>query len=173
MLAASKHPKGVTPVPCDLDSLGVEPKANSKRSDHKSKAKSKSKTTSKVAKAKVVAYNSKDTTRKAKSKKETVIKRRPRMRPGAVALKEIRKYQKSTDLIISKAAFQRIVRQISQTHRPDIRWTSAAMLAVHEVLESYAVAILADSNLCAIHARRVTIMPKDMQLARRIRGDRA
>jgi histone H3 len=95
-----------------------------------------------------------------------------RFRPGTVALREIRKYQKSTDLLIRKRPFQRLVREIAQDHRPDLRWQSAALLAMQEASEAYLVGLFEDTNLCAIHARRVTIMPKDMQLARRIRGER-
>jgi len=102
----------------------------------------------------------------------TAPKKPHRFRPGTVALREIRKYQKSTDLLIRKRPFQRLVREIAQDHRPDLRWQSAALLAMQEASEAYLVGLFEDTNLCAIHARRVTIMPKDMQLARRIRGER-
>ncbi|CAA6670179.1 unnamed protein product [Spirodela intermedia] len=85
-----------------------------------------------------------------------------RFRPGTVALREIRKYQKSTELLIRKLPFQRLVREIAQDFKTDLRFQSTAVSALQE-----------DTNLCAIHAKRVTIMPKDIQLARRIRGERA
>jgi histone H3 len=89
-----------------------------------------------------------------------------------VALREIRRYQKSTDLLIKKAPFQRLVREVAQDFKADLRFQSSAVMAMQEASEAYLVGIFEDTNLCAIHARRVTIMPKDMQLARRIRGER-
>ena len=94
-----------------------------------------------------------------------------RYRPGSVALRDIRRYQKSTELLIRKAPFQRLVRQIAQQWVIDIRFQSASILALQEASEAYLVEIFELTNLCAIHAKRVTILPKDMQLARRIRGD--
>merc|ERR1712187_146232 len=96
-----------------------------------------------------------------------------RYKPGTVALREIRKYQKSTELLIRKLPFQRLVREIAQDFKQDIRFQSTALLALQEASEAYLVGLFEDTNLCAIHAKRVTIMPKDMQLARRIRGERA
>ena len=69
--------------------------------------------------------------------------------------------------------FQRLVREIAQKHNPGLQFKSGAILALQESAEAYLVGLLEDSNLCAIHAKRVTIMPKDMQLAWRIRGERA
>lgn len=100
------------------------------------------------------------------------VKRPHRYRPGTVALREIRKYQKSTELLIRKLPFQRLVREISQDFKAELRFQTAAILALQEACEAYLVGLFEDTNLCAIHAKRVTIMPKDMQLARRIRGER-
>ena len=100
------------------------------------------------------------------------MKKPHRYRPGTVALREIRKYQKSTELLIRKMPFQRLVREIAQDHKMDLRFQSAAIAALQEAAEAYLVALFEDTNLCAIHAKRVTIMPKDMQLARRIRGEK-
>jgi histone H3/H4 len=86
---------------------------------------------------------------------------------------EIRKYQKSTELLIRKLPFQRLVREIAQDYKTDLRFQSSAVMALQEAAESYLVGLFEDTNLCAIHAKRVTIMPKDVQLARRIRGERA
>lgn len=94
-----------------------------------------------------------------------------RYRPGTVALREIRKYQKSTDLLIRKLPFQRLVREIAQDFKLDLRFQSSAILALQEACEAYIVGLFEDSNLCAIHGRRVTVQPRDVQLARRIRGD--
>ena len=94
-------------------------------------------------------------------------KRRPqRYRPGTVALREIRRYQRSSELLIRRMPFQRLVREIAQTHNPYLRFQSGTILALQGSAEAYLVGLLEDSNLCAIHAKRVTIMPKDMQLAR-------
>jgi histone H3 len=98
------------------------------------------------------------------------VKRPRRYRPGTVALREIRKFQKSTDLLIRKLPFQRLVREICQDK--DFRFQSKAMLALQEASEAYLVNLFEWTYLAAIHAKRVTIMPKDMQLARRIRGER-
>ena len=100
------------------------------------------------------------------------IKKPHRYRPGTVALREIRKYQKSTELLIRKLPFQRLVREIAQEFKTDLRFQSSAVLALQEASESYLVGLFEDTNLCAIHAKRVTIRPKDMQLARRIRGEK-
>ena len=100
------------------------------------------------------------------------VKKPHRYRPGTVALREIRRFQKSTDLLIRKLPFQRLVREIAQNYKNDLRFQSMAILALQEASEAYLVSLFEDTNLCAIHARRVTIMPKDMQLARRIRGER-
>ena len=107
-----------------------------------------------------------------KSTKADGQKKARRYRPGTVALREIRKYQKTTDLLIKKAPFQRLVREVSQDFKADLRFQSSAVMALQEASEAYLVGLFEDTNLCAIHARRVTIMPKDMQLARRIRGER-
>ncbi|KAK8552174.1 hypothetical protein V6N13_120593 [Hibiscus sabdariffa] len=101
------------------------------------------------------------------------VKKPHRYRPGTVALREIRKYQKSTELLIRKMPFQRLVREIAQDFKTDLRFQSHAVLALQEAAEAYLVGLFEDTNLCAIHAKRVTIMPKDIQLARRIRGERA
>ncbi|CAI2383123.1 unnamed protein product [Moneuplotes crassus] len=100
------------------------------------------------------------------------LKKPHKFRPGTVALREIRKFQKSTDLLIRKLPFQRLVREIAQNFKADLRFQSQAVLALQEAAEAYMVSLFEDTNLCAIHAKRVTIMPKDVQLARRIRGER-
>ncbi|DBB03316.1 TPA: histone H3 type 2 [Trebouxia sp. C0006] len=94
-----------------------------------------------------------------------------RYRPGTVALREIRKYQRTTELLIRKLPFARLVRELTNDVAPEpFRWTAEGLLALQEATEDFIVHLLEDCNLCAIHAKRVTIMPKDMQLARRIRG---
>ena len=101
------------------------------------------------------------------------VKKPHRYRAGTVALREIRRYQKSTELLIRKLTFQRLVREIAQDFKTDLRFQSSAICAWQEASEAYLVGLFEDTNLCAIHAKRVTIMPKDIQLARRIRGERA
>ena len=96
-----------------------------------------------------------------------------RYRAGTVALKDIRHFQGSTALLIRKLPFQRLVREIAQDFKTDLQFKSAAILCLQEAAEAYLVKLFDDTNLCAIHARRVTIMPKDIQLTRRIRGERA
>ncbi|EIE22833.1 histone-fold-containing protein [Coccomyxa subellipsoidea C-169] len=99
------------------------------------------------------------------------VTRTHRFRPGTVALREIRKYQRSTELLIRKLPFARLCREITNIFAPEpFRWTAEALLAMQEATEDFMVHLLEDCNLCAIHAKRVTIMPKDLQLARRIRG---
>ncbi|MCJ1304138.1 centromeric DNA-binding histone H3-like protein cse4 [Hypocenomyce scalaris] len=97
-----------------------------------------------------------------------------RYRPGTLALREIRRYQKSTDLLLLKLPFSRLVREIALSLVPlggeSMRWQSQAIQALQESAEAFLVHLFEDTNLCAIHAKRVTIMQKDIQLARRIRG---
>jgi histone H3 len=93
-----------------------------------------------------------------------------RYRAGTVALREIRRYQKSTELLIRKLPFQRLVREITGQFKVDMRWQSTAVLALQEAAEAFLVQTFEDTNLCAIHAKRVTIQPRDMRLALRISG---
>ena len=94
-----------------------------------------------------------------------------RYRPGTVALREIRRYQKSTELLIRRLPFQRLVWEIAQDLKGRLNFASGAILALQEAAEAYLVGLFEDTNLCAIHAKRITIMPKDIQLARRIWGE--
>ncbi|KAJ5375463.1 Histone-fold [Penicillium concentricum] len=101
--------------------------------------------------------------------------RRRRYKPGTVALKEIRRYQRSYDLLIAKLPFSRLVREVALDLLPadvgaELRWQSFAIQALQEAAEAFLVHLFEDTNLCALHAKRVTIMQKDIQLARRIRG---
>ena len=106
------------------------------------------------------------------------VKKPHHYRPGTVALREIRKYQKSTDLLIRKAPFQRLVRQIhidvarkTKQIPTDYRWQGSSILALQEASEAYHVGLFEDTNLCALHSKRKTIQLKDIQLACRIRGE--
>lgn len=108
------------------------------------------------------------------------IKRPRRFKPGTVALREIRRLQKSTKRVIPAAALQRAVRETLRNIGPypmapkegGLRMQAAAIACIHEAAEAYMVGLFEDTNLCALHAKRVTIMVRDMQLARRIRGER-
>jgi histone H3 len=93
--------------------------------------------------------------------------------PGIVALREIRRYQKSTELLIRKAPFQHLVHEIAEAIQYNCRFQSMAILALQEASEAYLVGLFQDTNLCALHVKCVAIMPKDMQLARRICGERS
>jgi histone H3 len=111
--------------------------------------------------------------------KDEAEKKKKRFRPGTVALREIRKYQKSTDLLIRKLPFQRVVREVAQNlfndgkiHLDGLRFQTSAMDALQEAAEHYLVDLFEDVNLIALHANRVGIQPKDLQLARRLRGER-
>lgn len=95
-----------------------------------------------------------------------------RYRPGTVALREIRRYQKSHELLIRKLPFQRLVREIAHDFNTHLRFQGSAVLALQEAAEAYLVGLFEDTNLACIHAKRVTIRPLDIQLARRIRGER-
>ena len=105
-----------------------------------------------------------------------VIKRSFRFKPGTVALRDIKKYQKSTELLMLKLPFQRLVKEIMcgwpGLNRPDMCIQSQALLALQEAGEAYLVDLFQDTVRCAIHAKRVTIMPKDMRLARLLRGEK-
>ena len=102
---------------------------------------------------------------------QPATKKPHRYRPGTVALREIRRYQKSTELLIRRLPFQRLVWEIAQDFKGRLNFASGAILALQEAAEAYLVGLFEDTNLCAIHAKRITIMPKDIQLARRIRGE--
>ena len=113
-------------------------------------------------------------TRRVKTRGSGGIKKPHRFCPGTVALREIRRYQKSTDLLICKAPFQRVVREIAQSFKDvDLRFQSTAVLALQEASEAYLTGLFEDTNLCAIHAGRVTIQAKDIKLACCICGERA
>ena len=101
------------------------------------------------------------------------LKRPMRYRPRKVPLREIRCYQKTTELLIRKLPFNRLVREIAQGFKTDERFQAPAIVALQEAAEAYLVGLFEDTNLCGLHAKRVTIMPKDMQLVRRIWGERA
>eukprot|EP00400_MALV-I_sp_L67-5_P000970 gene970-1147_t len=95
-----------------------------------------------------------------------------RLRPGTRALREIKKYQKSTNLLLRKSPFARLVRELTESFKTDLRYQRTALEALQESAEAYIVGLFEDTNLCAIHGKRVTIFPRDMQLAKRLRGEK-
>lgn len=97
--------------------------------------------------------------------------RKTKYRPGMKALREIRKFQSTTKLVIQKMPFQRLVKEIAQAIQPDLRFQSSAVEAIQEATEAYMVGLFEDANACAVHAQRVTVQPADIQLAMRLRGD--
>ena len=106
------------------------------------------------------------------AKPANLAQRKPfRYRPGTRAIMDIRKYQKSIDLLLPKGVFFKLVKEIAQNIKPDVRLQPTAVTALQEATESYIVGLFEDCNLCAIHAKRVTAMQQDMALARRIRNE--
>jgi histone H3 len=124
-------------------------------------------TVQKSNKASKVAKKAKKTSVKAGG-----VKKARKWHPGTVALRQIRKLQKGTELLMRKAPFQRLVRAAANKHKTGLRFAAAALAAVQEATESYVISILGDANLSALHAKRVTAMPSDLHLARRLRGER-
>jgi histone H3 len=109
----------------------------------------------------------------AKPKRATLTdeqKKKRRRRAGTRALREIRKYQRSTELLLPKKSFQRLVKEVAQDYKNDLRFQSIAVAALQEAAEYFLVNLFEDTNLCAIHGTRVTIKAKDMQLAWRIKS---
>lgn len=109
-----------------------------------------------------------------------------RWRPGTVALREIWKYQKSSDLLIPKAPFARVVRELMDKFffsstgrfykaraqgRGITRWSAQALLAIQSAAEEYLVGLMQDGLCAAIHAKRVTLTDKDLRLVRRFRNN--
>ncbi|CAN9118105.1 unnamed protein product [Alternaria alternata] len=99
--------------------------------------------------------------------KDGTTRKKRRFKPGTVALREIRRYQRGTELLILKLPFARLVREISNIESSGTRWAASAINAMQEVAETYLISYFEDCNLNAIHAKRVTIMHKDSQLAKR------
>ena len=120
----------------------------------------------KLSRSQLWAKAKKGTAQPAEGKKKT-----RRYRPGTVTLREIRRYQKLTELLIRRLPFKRLVREIAQDYKARLNFASGSILALQEAVEAYLVGLFEDTNLCAIHAKCITIMPKDIQLARHIRGE--
>ena len=115
------------------------------------------------------ANNARKFSRKIYPRDKKAVRMR-RFRPGTVALRDIRKFQKSTDQLIQKLPFRRLVRELALDIDNQKRFQESALRAIQEAAEAYIVSLLEEANLCAIHAKRITIQPKDLQLAKRLRG---
>ena len=107
--------------------------------------------------------------KKTAQQSEEKVKRR--LRPGVKALREIRQYQRSTDVLLPRAPLQRVIKEITAKYFPEARYSYGAIDAIQQCVESYMIGLFEDTQLCAIHAKRATVMTKDMRLARRIRGE--
>lgn len=114
----------------------------------------------------------KTTAKKVATKAPSGPKKPHRFKPGTVALRKIRQYQKSTDDLIPRAPFKRLVQEIGQDFKTDLRYAKETIGMLRAYIEDYLVKLLEESNLIALGSKRVTIMRKDLQLARRIRGER-
>lgn len=149
------------PAPA-LDETEAEGGQKMKVKEHKHKHKHKHKLT---------ATKRKSDKSKSKSKVsgKAGIKKPRRFRPGTVALRDIRHYQKSTEMLIRKLPFQRLVREIAEQYCKELRFQGSAIAALQEASEAYITDLFTDATLCTIHAGRVTLMPADLTLARRIR----
>ncbi|RVD93181.1 histone -like [Tubulinosema ratisbonensis] len=100
----------------------------------------------------------------------SVSTKKPRYKAGMVVLRDIRRYQSSTELLIRKLPIQRLIKSIAQEFMVDIRFQSKAIPCIHEALEHFLTTLLEDANYCALHAKRVTVLPKDIMLVDKIRG---
>lgn len=125
-----------------------------------------------ISKQKMKGKKASPETNEKDSQASKGLKRKLKTRPGQVALREIRKYQKSTDHVIRRMPFQRLVRDIAKQVMPDAKFNSNALKAMQECTEMYISRLFEDTNLCCIHAKRKTLFVKDMALAKRIRGDK-
>jgi histone H3 len=99
-------------------------------------------------------------------------KKKHRWRSGTVALREIRRYQKSTDLLLPKLPVQRLIREIAQDCKNDLRFTRDALEAAHTAVEQYITEVFDRTQIACIHAKRVTITDKDMKVAQLLAGER-
>lgn len=115
----------------------------------------------------------KDSSIKSEAKRSDHKATKGRYRPNNLCLKEIRRYARGPDMCIRRIAFQQVVKDITWEIDSTYKFHTQALLAIQEAAEAYMIGLFEDCNLCAGHARRVTIYPKDMHLARRIRGETA
>lgn len=108
---------------------------------------------------------------KAAAEGEKKERKPHRWRSGTVALREIKQYQKSTDNLIQRLPFQRLVREITQKYQEELRFQASALSAIQESCEAYLTQLLSDSNTVAIQAGRVTVKPSDLKTVRALRNE--
>lgn len=130
------------------------------------------KQTASKSKATKRALGAKKGKKSASASASAGTKRMHRWRPGTVALREVKKAMRGTELLVAKAPFQRLVREVAESHKAGLRFQASAVSAIQEATEAYVISLLSDSNLAASFAGRVTCMPKDLHLVRRLRGER-
>ncbi|TQN63582.1 histone H3.3 [Colletotrichum shisoi] len=108
--------------------------------------------------------------KKAPKKSNIIVRKtkKRRFRPGTKALREIKKLQKEVKLAIPKRAFSRVVREVAFSISPSLQFQSIALEALQEAAEAFLISVLENANLCAIHARRVTLQKKDVDLVREL-----
>ena len=106
-----------------------------------------------------------------KAIRDEKLEKQRKVQKGMQALKEIQRYQKGVDLLIRRVPFQRLVREIIQKRREGLKLQSSTVLVLQEASEAFLVGLMEQANLCTIHVKRVTIMPRDIQLACRFWGD--
>lgn len=106
------------------------------------------------------------------SRIEGTVQKKRKHKPGTIALREIRKYQKSTDLLLAKSPFFRLIREIVlEVAGEQFNWQKAAVEALQEIAEAFMVSLFEDANSACIHAKRVTVRPEDIHLVRKLRRD--
>eukprot|EP01025_Chloroclados_australasicus_P016116 TRINITY_DN1793_c0_g1_i1.p7 TRINITY_DN1793_c0_g1~~TRINITY_DN1793_c0_g1_i1.p7 ORF type:complete len:140 (-),score=13.23 TRINITY_DN1793_c0_g1_i1:961-1380(-) len=123
------------------------------------------KSTGSILRKPIKQYPAKKIPHKVIAQKAVVKKRR---KPGANVLKEIKRYQMTTDNLIPFASFSRVSREITALHEPSFLWRKTGMLALQEAAEAFLVQVMEDAYFCALHAKRVTLMPRDIRLAMRL-----
>jgi histone H3 len=126
--------------------------------------------TRKVEKADGTVVTVKVSSGKSKKAKGDGTKKSHRFKPGTVALREIKKYQKTSDLLVRKMPFMRLVREIASEYTSkDVRFQRSSLFVLQTWAESFLIELFEDANLVSMHAKRVTVMPKDVQMALRVR----
>jgi len=105
---------------------------------------------------------------------ESKERKKKRRKAGTVALRQIKYYQETTNLLLRCLPFERLVKEIAESLTSDgtqkYRWKLSALQVLQYAVESYLTALLEDTNKAAVHAKRVTIRPEDMRLVRDLRG---
>ena len=147
-----------------------EKTSKGRKSSKKASASSKGK--GKVGRPRTSKPAGKIAVKKPTLKRAEGEKRPHRFKPGTVALREIRRYQKGGNMLLRKIPFQRIVRHIAEGLKHGMRFQASAILALQEATEGHLVGLFADSNICAVHAKRVGVTGGDIQIAKKLRKEK-